>query len=300
MTVRDGRRPPFAYQELVATAIIRLAFEGQKRMAALAIYQTMTEVANEARARVNGDSPFEAERKRLADLAGCSPDTIDRYTTRFIELGLLDVERRRQGSLNLPNLYTLLTPEPPPDGGGRTPAATPGTAAPTPGGEGGTPAGGGRTDAATGRAGAATGSRTGAAQGGRTGAAQVTKKEEPPTVDARTPSPPQAGATLPVRRGTRASGTNPRALAANGAPPNEHARDAFDLLVGVLEEAAGDDFDLWLADLELTGVDGTHLVVDVPPAKRAIVEQRFGRLVQSCAGSVGANVRWRTRTGVAA
>jgi hypothetical protein len=144
--MRDARRPPFCYQELAATRALRARFDGEERRTALAIYQSLTEEANDQRTR----DGFPASRRRVADLAGCSTDTVDRYVARFVELGLLTVTRRQHEGLHLPNLWTLVSP----DGGSRTDAASGGTGAAT----------GSRTSAAT-------GSRTDAAGGSRTGAA---------------------------------------------------------------------------------------------------------------------------------
>jgi hypothetical protein len=109
--VKDRSRPPFAFQELSATRAIREAYSGQKRMAALAIYQSMTEIANEHRARVGGhDEPFEAARREIADHAGCSPDTVDRYTRRSRISGSSTSSAGRNAASGCPRWYTLLTP----------------------------------------------------------------------------------------------------------------------------------------------------------------------------------------------
>jgi hypothetical protein len=120
--VYDGRMPPFMWQSVGAMRVLRAEYvKANERKAAVAIYQSMTEAANDARAR-----EFEAPRRRIAELAGCSVDTVDRYVKRFVELGLLEIRAQRQGSVNLPNVWILLeptvsSPAPP----SRTPEATP-------------------------------------------------------------------------------------------------------------------------------------------------------------------------------
>lgn len=184
--MRDRRRPPFAFQELVATAAIRGRWEGTKRGTALAIYQSMTEMANDARARVGGhDEPFEATRREIGVLAGCSPDTVDRYTGEFEGLGIVEIERRREHGVWLPNLYTLMTPDEANErsGGGRTGAATMGTHAPTP-------------------------SRTDAARGGRTGAASVNQEVPLRGTDKNPPSGGVGGESR-ARSSSSSSGGRP-------------------------------------------------------------------------------------------
>src|SRR4051812_33780970 len=102
--VTDERRPAFCYQELDAMRIIRGTFEGKSRQAAVAIYQALTEVANEERWR-GGRDGFAAGRRRIAEYAGVGLATFDRYARRFEELGLVRVTRRREGEANLPNTW---------------------------------------------------------------------------------------------------------------------------------------------------------------------------------------------------
>jgi chromosomal replication initiator protein len=53
-------------------------------------------------------------------------------------------------------------------------------------------------------------------------------------------------------------------------------------------EAAVDDstYRVWLAPLQPRGLDGATLMVEAPPRSGAWVRQRFGRLLQTCAGAV--------------
>lgn len=109
--MRDQRLAPFCYQTLAATAAIRERFDGKERTTALALYQAMTELANEARAR-----EFEVSRAELAEAAGVSVPTVDRYGKAFVEIGLLVIEKRSDGrGGNLPNVWFLVEGE----GGGK-------------------------------------------------------------------------------------------------------------------------------------------------------------------------------------
>lgn len=108
--MRDSR-VGFCYQELPALRILHKRFLGKQRNTALGIYQAMTYVANARRSR----DGFAAARGELADLAGVSKRAIDAYAAEFVSLGLLEVERRKEGEVNLPNLWTICTPGAPED-----------------------------------------------------------------------------------------------------------------------------------------------------------------------------------------
>jgi len=75
-----------------------------KRQVAIAVYQAVTEIANEHRRAVE----FEAARKDVAELAGVSVKTVDRCVKELEAIGLVEVTRRAEDGL--PNLWTLLTP----------------------------------------------------------------------------------------------------------------------------------------------------------------------------------------------
>jgi len=114
--VRETRRPPFCFQTLDATAAIRARFDGVRRGTAIAIYATLTEVANEEGGASARES-FEATRKRIAEMVGISVDTLDRYVRILEQIGLIAVERRTEGGAHLPNVWHLSDPP------GRTDAA---------------------------------------------------------------------------------------------------------------------------------------------------------------------------------
>lgn len=122
--VNDRRRPPFCYQTLDALAAIRSYYREKNPnllSTALGIYLTLTEHANR-----NGGAAarggFKAYRTEIAQDAGVSTDTLDRYVRDLEEVGVLAVERHQEGRVSLPNTWALHDPP------GRTDAA--GVAAP--------------------------------------------------------------------------------------------------------------------------------------------------------------------------
>ncbi len=125
--MKDGRRAPFCWQTIAAMAVIRERFTGEERRAAVAIYQAMTEVANELR-HAGGRDGFEAPRRRIADYAGVTVRTLDKYVRAFEAAGVLQVEHRRDGRLNLPNIWRLVEPDGTgaTNGGSANDCATPG------------------------------------------------------------------------------------------------------------------------------------------------------------------------------
>lgn len=120
--IHDRRRPPFCFQTLGALDAIRDLFDGAKRSTAIAIYVVLTEQANRA-GGASAREGFQAGRAELAQAAGVSLDTLDRYTIAFEAAGLIEIERTKIGGANLPNTWTLIDSSAPP---GRTHAATPG------------------------------------------------------------------------------------------------------------------------------------------------------------------------------
>lgn len=292
--MKDRRRPPFAYQELAATALIREAYDGAKRLTALAIYQTLSEVANEQRTR----EEFEATRGEIGDRAGCSRDTLDRYVKGFVKLGIVEVERRvGDGGVNLPNVWTLISPE-----GGRTAAATPGVPAPP-----------GRTDAATpGRASAA----TLAAEGGRTDAAPTRMGAADPRArlnrlqeeqqrleegiqeerQEAPPDPPQAGGSRPVAP----AGGRQRDLAAyrleeqtwlDANAPHPTSAQAAQLSewwaprAVALKEIVGETtYELWCSSLHPHAVVDGVLFLGVSKEHHGWIASRFGQIASHLIG----------------
>lgn len=106
-TFREGR-VPFCYQTLPALNALRVHYSTSKLASALGVYLCLTEAANEAggQAARNG---FSTGRKQIAEMAGVSVDTLDRYLSDFEKIGLIEVIRERaQHGGNLPNSYVLL------------------------------------------------------------------------------------------------------------------------------------------------------------------------------------------------
>lgn len=101
--MRDLRSAPFCWQSCLALAAIRRRWRGQERTTALAVYQALTEIANEARS-----DRFELTREAVAARAGASPRSLDKYASGLEDLGLLRRTRRRGDRANLPNEWELL------------------------------------------------------------------------------------------------------------------------------------------------------------------------------------------------
>jgi hypothetical protein len=106
--MKDQRRAPFIWQSLDALGLIRAAFDGKERSTAIAVYVAFTEAANAQRQR---EGSFSATRRQIAELAGATKHTVDKYAAAFVDLGLLDVAHRQVGDVNKPNLWTLLEVE---------------------------------------------------------------------------------------------------------------------------------------------------------------------------------------------
>lgn len=90
MSVRDERMSPFCWQARDATDLVREQFSGRERTTAVAIYQSLTDLASR-HWRAGGRNGFQSSRKEVADYAGVSLRTVDAYCDRFVELGLLRV-----------------------------------------------------------------------------------------------------------------------------------------------------------------------------------------------------------------
>ncbi len=107
MEVRD-RREPFCYQEVSATKAIRAALPAGStrpgRTQAVAVYQALTEIANE-QYRTGGRDHFEASREQIGEYSGTSTKTVDRVAALLKRLDLVTFERRD----GKPNLWALLT-----------------------------------------------------------------------------------------------------------------------------------------------------------------------------------------------
>jgi hypothetical protein len=103
--LRDARRAPFFYVTVETAKVLRANFSGKRLTTARAIYDALAEVANEARSR-----EFEAGRQYVARYAGVTDRTLDFYAREFAKIGLLELEPRRDGAVNLPNVWRLVEP----------------------------------------------------------------------------------------------------------------------------------------------------------------------------------------------
>jgi hypothetical protein len=119
VSVRDSRMPPFSWQSREAMAVIAAHYRGSERdkpscrplQTARSIYVALTEAASSQHLGRDRES-IAVSRAELADRAGCDVRTFDRYIADLAALGVVAIERRRIGGVNLPSLYTL------PNGGG--------------------------------------------------------------------------------------------------------------------------------------------------------------------------------------
>ena len=101
--------------------LVRESFSDKRRTTAIAVYQALTECASEeGRRKRRSVATFPAPLARLAAKAGKSVNTIKRYVEIFRTLGLITWETRRQGKMNIANLWTLLAPSAH-NGGGTSP-----------------------------------------------------------------------------------------------------------------------------------------------------------------------------------
>lgn len=130
--MRDRRRHAFCYQTHEALDAIRASglFAASRLTTALAVYLVLTEAANRSGGAGAREEGFTATRPEIAELAGISVDTLDRYVADLAKVGLVEVERRREGTVNLPNRWVLPERAPVPPvaapvrpGGGRVGAA---------------------------------------------------------------------------------------------------------------------------------------------------------------------------------
>ena len=104
--MRD-RRAQFCWQYLDDLARIRAGCPSRSLNSTLAVYLTLTELVS-IQHRTEHDEAAVASRKQVAESAGVSVRTLDMVVTRLREIGLLGIERRREGDTDLPSRYCLL------------------------------------------------------------------------------------------------------------------------------------------------------------------------------------------------
>jgi len=107
--LRDLRSAPFCWQEKTVMRKLRAHYTGaifSHRATAIAIYQALTEVASNQ----NSQNEARAFVRQLAELAGCSDRTAQRYIREFEEIGLVVTHRNRLDErTNLANTYSLVS-----------------------------------------------------------------------------------------------------------------------------------------------------------------------------------------------
>jgi chromosomal replication initiator protein len=70
-------------------------------------------------------------------------------------------------------------------------------------------------------------------------------------------------------------------------PANLEPVDAWREIRAELRRALGDStYSIWIAPLEVKAFEGTALLLSAPPATRAWVSKRFGKILESCASAV--------------
>jgi hypothetical protein len=99
------RRLPFFQVTKDAMRTIRVQVDPKRRCDAISLFTTLAELANDQR----GDVVENVSRKVIAELAGFSPDTLDRAAKELAKIGLLAVEIGRQ--YGQANRWVLLSPE---------------------------------------------------------------------------------------------------------------------------------------------------------------------------------------------
>lgn len=87
LRVEDGRRQPWCWQEKPILKYIRKSFEKGEIATATAIYVALTEIASNRQT-----DAFNTKRATVAEMVGRSANSVDRYLSRFQELGLLEKE----------------------------------------------------------------------------------------------------------------------------------------------------------------------------------------------------------------
>ena len=99
---------PFVWQDMKTMWFIRENFIGKKRTTAIAIYQTLTELASDlGRKRRRPTNQFPAHLKTIAERSGKSVSSIKRYALQFNKLDLISWESRRNGKMNMANIWKL-------------------------------------------------------------------------------------------------------------------------------------------------------------------------------------------------
>lgn len=101
------RLPKFLWISRDAASRLLAAFPGDgERSTAWSIYAALALLSSK---QSRGDHQgIEASRREVATTAGVNVRTLDAYVKRMVTAGLVKVDHRRRGGLNLPNVWSLL------------------------------------------------------------------------------------------------------------------------------------------------------------------------------------------------
>lgn len=110
MTVRDLRNAGWCWQEKAVLDALRAFYSDdrlKRRATALAIYLVLSEIASDQHERGHAETTHRV----IWERTGTSETTVKQYLREFVALGLLGIERQEAApGINLPNVYTLLSP----------------------------------------------------------------------------------------------------------------------------------------------------------------------------------------------
>jgi hypothetical protein len=107
--VADERRPPFLWIENAAYDAIVNGTDSTTRALSISVYTTLARAASAARDGTHAEG-FKATRGQLANAAGASVRTVDKYLDVLVECGVLEVTPgERVGQRQPPSIYRLLS-----------------------------------------------------------------------------------------------------------------------------------------------------------------------------------------------
>jgi hypothetical protein len=103
--IRVIQNTPFCWQDKKLLRTINYHFEASAISIASArsLYLALTEAASN-----RSKDSFIVTQGELASLAGLSRSTVNKLVSEFVEIGIIKIEARREGKINLPSIYTLL------------------------------------------------------------------------------------------------------------------------------------------------------------------------------------------------
>jgi hypothetical protein len=103
--MRSIKKTPFSWQDKRVLRLINYHFEASAISIASArsLYLALTEAASN-----RSKDSFVVTQGELASLAGLSRSTVNKLVSEFAGIGIIKIEARREGKINLPSIYTLL------------------------------------------------------------------------------------------------------------------------------------------------------------------------------------------------